>query len=141
MSRFGGLSEERPSVFKTRSKILSLSTPVILRAELDYAGENLWHEQSDRDGPTDPGFSLSQPPLPMNRSHHRCMNWAFASEAQTQQNPVNSSLDDNVVLPLEYVVLILHVVHLSGQLLNGRTTIHPNVSLQPSFPYVIYGPW
>ncbi|GFU57251.1 calmodulin [Trichonephila clavipes] len=68
----------------------------------------------------------------MNSSQHRCMNQASASEGQTQQCPLNSSLGDTVGSPL---------IHLGGQLLNGSTSILPNVSPQLLFTSVIYGLW
>ncbi|GFW49627.1 hypothetical protein TNCV_2844081 [Trichonephila clavipes] len=60
------------------------------------------------------------------------MNQASASEAQTQQHSLNSSLGDIVDNPL---------AHLSGQLLNASTSIHPKASPQLSFISVIYCPW
>ncbi|GFU91597.1 hypothetical protein TNCV_2543611 [Trichonephila clavipes] len=50
----------------------------------------------------------------MRSSQHRCMNQAPASEGQTQQRSLNSSLEDTVGSPL---------VHLGGMLLNGSTSI------------------
>ncbi|GFT63273.1 hypothetical protein TNCV_1194841 [Trichonephila clavipes] len=58
----------------------------------------------------------------MNSSQHRCMNQAPASENQTQQRSLNSSLEDTVGRPL---------VHLGGMLLNGSTSILPNSPLSP----------
>ncbi|GFV06340.1 hypothetical protein TNCV_1528641 [Trichonephila clavipes] len=60
------------------------------------------------------------------------MKQVSASEAQTQQHALNSSLRDIVDSSL---------VHQGGQLLNGSMSICPNTSLQPSFTSVIYGPW
>ncbi|GFW41714.1 RNA-directed DNA polymerase from mobile element jockey [Trichonephila clavipes] len=68
----------------------------------------------------------------MNSSQHRCTNQASASEAQTQQCSLNSSLGDTFGSLL---------VHFGGQLLNGSPSICPNASPQPSFASVIYGPW
>ncbi|GFX88348.1 hypothetical protein TNCV_1705681 [Trichonephila clavipes] len=68
----------------------------------------------------------------MNSSQHRCMNQAPASENQTQQRSLNSSLEDTVGSPL---------VHLGGMLLNGSTSILPNSLLQPSVTSITYGPW
>ncbi|GFU92557.1 uncharacterized protein TNCV_4794861 [Trichonephila clavipes] len=68
----------------------------------------------------------------MNSSQHRCTNQASASEAQTQQCSLNSSLGDTFGSPL---------IHFGGQLLNGSPSICPNTSPQPSFASVIYGPW
>ncbi|GFV86049.1 uncharacterized protein TNCV_670461 [Trichonephila clavipes] len=58
----------------------------------------------------------------MNNSQHWCINQVSASEAQTQQRSLNSSLGDTVGSPL---------VHLGGQLLN-------EIRL---FASIIYGPW
>ncbi|GFV03231.1 hypothetical protein TNCV_4018281 [Trichonephila clavipes] len=68
----------------------------------------------------------------MRSSQHRCMNQAPASENQTQQRSLNSSLEDTVGSPL---------VHLGGMLLNGSTSILPNSPLQPSVTSITYGPW
>ncbi|GFU57071.1 hypothetical protein TNCV_1779371 [Trichonephila clavipes] len=68
----------------------------------------------------------------MNSSQHRCMNQAPASENQTQQRSLNSSLEDTVGSPL---------VHLGGMLLNGSTSILPNSPLPPSVTFITYGPW
>ncbi|GFV61803.1 hypothetical protein TNCV_2517351 [Trichonephila clavipes] len=68
----------------------------------------------------------------MNSSQHRCMNQAPASENQTQQRSLNSSLEDTVGRPL---------VHLGGMMLNGSTSIPPNSPLQPSVISITYGPW
>ncbi|GFX13286.1 hypothetical protein TNCV_2907091 [Trichonephila clavipes] len=68
----------------------------------------------------------------MNSSQHRCMNQAPASENQTQQRSLNSSLEDTVGSPL---------VHLGGMLLNGSTSILPNSPLQPSVTSITHGPW
>ncbi|GFW27733.1 hypothetical protein TNCV_766151 [Trichonephila clavipes] len=79
----------------------------------------------------------------MRSSQHRCMNQAPASENQTQQRSLNSSLEDTVGSPL---------VHLGGMLLNGSTSILPNSPLQPSVYHLLpilyhlsssitYGPW
>ncbi|GFW96727.1 RNase H domain-containing protein [Trichonephila clavipes] len=68
----------------------------------------------------------------MNSNQHRCMNQAPASENQTQQRSLNSSLEDTVGSPL---------VHLGGMLLNGSTSILPNSPLQPSVTSITYGPW
>ncbi|GFW67836.1 hypothetical protein TNCV_3871671 [Trichonephila clavipes] len=68
----------------------------------------------------------------MNSSQHRCIYQASASEARTQQRSLNSSLGDTVGSPL---------VHLGSQLLNGSMSIRSNVSPQPLFTSVIYGPW
>ncbi|GFY09484.1 troponin T [Trichonephila clavipes] len=68
----------------------------------------------------------------MNSSQHRCMNQAPASENQTQQQSLNSSLEDTVGSPL---------VHLGGMLLNGSTSSLPNSPLQPSVTSITYGPW
>ncbi|GFX39784.1 hypothetical protein TNCV_2105281 [Trichonephila clavipes] len=68
----------------------------------------------------------------MNSSQYRCMNQAPASENQTQQRSLNSSLEDTVGSPL---------VHLGGMLLNGSTSILPNSPLQPSVTSITYGPW
>ncbi|GFS76485.1 hypothetical protein TNCV_1621061 [Trichonephila clavipes] len=67
----------------------------------------------------------------MNSSQHRCMNQAPASENQTQQRSLNSSLEATVGSPL---------VHLGGMLLNGRTSSLPNSPLQPSVTSITYGP-
>ncbi|GFW04748.1 hypothetical protein TNCV_4879841 [Trichonephila clavipes] len=56
----------------------------------------------------------------MRSSQHRYMNQAPASENQTQQRSLNSSLEDTVGSPL---------VHLGGMLLNGSTSILPNSHL------------
>ncbi|GFX63692.1 hypothetical protein TNCV_2183211 [Trichonephila clavipes] len=56
----------------------------------------------------------------MRSSQHRCMNQAPASENQTQQRSLNSSLEDTVGSPL---------VHLGDMLLNGSTSILPNSPL------------
>ncbi|GFV67128.1 uncharacterized protein TNCV_3668831 [Trichonephila clavipes] len=68
----------------------------------------------------------------MNSSQHRCTNQASASEAQTQQCSLNSSLGDTFGILL---------VHFGGQLFKGSPSICPNTSLEPSFASVIYGPW
>ncbi|GFU03150.1 hypothetical protein TNCV_2720641 [Trichonephila clavipes] len=68
----------------------------------------------------------------MNSSQHRYMNQAPASENQTQQRSLNSSLEDTVGSPL---------VHLGGMLLNGGTSIVPNSPLQPSVTSITYCPW
>ncbi|GFW40942.1 hypothetical protein TNCV_4369901 [Trichonephila clavipes] len=68
----------------------------------------------------------------MNSSQHRCMNQAPASENQTQQRSLNSSLEATVGSPL---------VHLGGMLLNGSTSSLPNSPLQPSVTSITYGPW
>ncbi|GFX81872.1 uncharacterized protein TNCV_2570721 [Trichonephila clavipes] len=68
----------------------------------------------------------------MNSSQHRCTNQTSASETQTQQCSLNSSLGDTFGSPL---------VHFSGQVLNGSPSICPNASLQPSFASVICGLW
>ncbi|GFW65743.1 hypothetical protein TNCV_585691 [Trichonephila clavipes] len=68
----------------------------------------------------------------MDSSQHRCMNQAPASENQTQQRSLNSSLEATVGSPL---------VHLGGMLLNGSTSILPNSPLQPSVTSITYGPW
>ncbi|GFV90800.1 hypothetical protein TNCV_2323691 [Trichonephila clavipes] len=68
----------------------------------------------------------------MSSSQHRCMNQAPASENQTQQRSLNSSLEDTVGSPL---------VHLGGMLLNGSTSSLPNSPLQPSVTSITYGPW
>ncbi|GFU00697.1 transposable element Tc3 transposase [Trichonephila clavipes] len=67
----------------------------------------------------------------MSSSQHRCMNQAPASENQTQQRSLNSSLEDTVGSSL---------VHLGGMLLNGSTSILPNSPLQPSVTSITYGP-
>ncbi|GFV43892.1 hypothetical protein TNCV_485161 [Trichonephila clavipes] len=108
-----------------------MSTPVPWPAVQDYADEDPWREQPDRDGPTDLRFDLSlvsllareergcpvavlafkfQSSLPMNSRKHRCMNQASASETQVQQSSLNSSLGGTVGSPL---------VHLAGQLLSS----------------------
>ncbi|GFU36778.1 endonuclease-reverse transcriptase [Trichonephila clavipes] len=68
----------------------------------------------------------------MNSSQHRCMNQAPASENQTQQRSLNSSLEATVGSLL---------VHLGGMLLNGSTSSLPNSPLQPSVTSITYGPW
>ncbi|GFT43443.1 hypothetical protein TNCV_814971 [Trichonephila clavipes] len=68
----------------------------------------------------------------MNSSQHRCMNQASASEDQTQQRSLNSSLEATVGSPL---------VHLGGMLLNGSTSSLPNSPLQPSVTSITYDPW
>ncbi|GFU80124.1 hypothetical protein TNCV_580041 [Trichonephila clavipes] len=68
----------------------------------------------------------------MNSSQHRCMNQVPASENQTQQRSLNSSLENTVGSPL---------VHLGGMLYNGSTSILPNSPLQPSVTSITYGPW
>ncbi|GFS62677.1 DUF4817 domain-containing protein [Trichonephila clavipes] len=68
----------------------------------------------------------------MNSSQHRCINQVPASENQTQQRSLNSSLEATVGSPL---------VHLGGMLLNGSTSSLPNSPLQPSVTSITYGPW
>ncbi|GFV56497.1 hypothetical protein TNCV_2276351 [Trichonephila clavipes] len=68
----------------------------------------------------------------MNSSQHRCMNQVPASENQTQQRSLNSSLEATVGS---------HLVHLGGMLLNGSTSSLPNSPLQPSVISITYGPW
>ncbi|GFU42676.1 uncharacterized protein TNCV_3138801 [Trichonephila clavipes] len=65
-------------------------------------------------------------------SQHRCMNQAPASENQTQQRLLNSSLENTVGSPL---------VHLGGMLLNGSTSILPSSPVQSSVTSITYGPW
>ncbi|GFW27770.1 hypothetical protein TNCV_766511 [Trichonephila clavipes] len=67
----------------------------------------------------------------MNSSQHRCMNQAPASENQTQQRSLNSSLEATVGSPL---------VHLGGMLLNGSTSSLPNSPLQPSVTSITLWP-
>ncbi|GFT54989.1 hypothetical protein TNCV_2325091 [Trichonephila clavipes] len=68
----------------------------------------------------------------MNRSQHRCMNQASASENQTQQRSLNSSLEDTVGSPwFIWVVCCLTVARL----------LLPNSPLQPSVTSITYGPW
>ncbi|GFU61685.1 hypothetical protein TNCV_4522191 [Trichonephila clavipes] len=67
----------------------------------------------------------------MNSSQHRCMNQVPASENQTQQRSLNSSLEVTVGSPL---------VHLGGMLLNGSTSSLPNSPLQPSVTSITCGP-
>ncbi|GFS55340.1 hypothetical protein TNCV_1626561 [Trichonephila clavipes] len=68
----------------------------------------------------------------MRSSQHWCMNQVPASENQTQQRSLNSSLEATVGSPL---------VHLGGMLLNGSTSSLPNSPLQPSVTSSTYGPW
>ncbi|GFY03315.1 hypothetical protein TNCV_1172731 [Trichonephila clavipes] len=68
----------------------------------------------------------------MNSSQHRCINQVPASENQTQQRSLNSSLEATVGSPL---------VHLGRMLLNGSTSSLPNLPLQPSVTSITYGPW
>ncbi|GFV74254.1 uncharacterized protein TNCV_2312521 [Trichonephila clavipes] len=117
-----------------------MSTPVPWPAAQDYADEDPWREQPDRDGPTNLRFDLSgefagqrrTSSLPMNSRQHRCMNQASASETQVQQSSLNSSLGDTIGSPL---------VHLAGQFLSINTSILRKAFSQSSFTSVIYGPW
>ncbi|GFW68933.1 transposable element Tcb1 transposase [Trichonephila clavipes] len=68
----------------------------------------------------------------MNSSQHRCMNQVPASENQTQQRSLNSSLEATVGSPL---------VHLGRMLLNGTSSSLLNSPLQPSLTSITYGPW
>ncbi|GFW40016.1 hypothetical protein TNCV_5116991 [Trichonephila clavipes] len=101
-------------------------------AALDYAREDPWREQHDRDGSIDYRLGLSQSSLLMNSSQHRCMYQAPASENQMQQRSLNSSLKATVGSPL---------VHLGGMLLNGSTSSLSNSPLQPSVTSITYGLW